>query len=361
MPGIGDNTGTAAAELDKFIDTSMEGTEDSFLDEDDQGFDTDDDTPEESDTEDTDTSPDAEPELPLEQQQQRQQPAIDPQNPNGYTRVGHLFADKAGNIVNSQGRVIAAKGEAARHWVNMSKQAGQAQNLQRQLQIQQAEVQRHGDLIARARDVAEMPRKLGISPEDYNEGVALLARWGKDPVGVAREVVSRTLAMGHNVTDILGNSAGNALEMGAIRQLVNEATRGQRQQEQMSAAEQQRNQQSRQQYEQFVMRYPDAETHGDAIANLMNNHQLSAVEAYHEVRHFAQRYGLDFSQPLAPQIQSARAQQPNGNGQRSPQTQRAPMVNGASGGRSQMTTETEYADPNTDWSSILNSVLRDSQ
>jgi hypothetical protein len=351
-----------AAELDKFIDTSMEGTEDSFLDEDDQGFDVED--GEEQDTDDTeevDTSP--EPELPLERPEQPDQSrtAIDPQNPNGYTRVGHLFADKAGNIVNSQGRVIAAKGEAARHWVNMSKQAGQAQALSRQLELQRNETQRHGDLIARAREVAELPQRLGISPQDYNEGVALLANWNKDPVGVAREVVSRTLAMGHNVTDILGNSAGNALEMGAIRQLINEATRGQRQQEQMTAAQQQARQESQRQYEGFVMRYPDAETHGDAIANLMNNHQLSAVEAYHEVRNFATKHGLDFSQPLAPQIQTARAQQQNGNGQRSPQTRRAPMVNGASGGRSQMTTETEYADPNTDWSSILNSVLRDSQ
>lgn len=349
-----------AAELDKFIDTSMEGTEDSFLDEDDQGFDTDDGNDEPDAADDApDTGP--EPELPLEQPEQPSRPGTDPANPNGYTRVGHLFADKAGNIVNSQGRVIAAKGEAARHWVNMSKQAGQAQQLARQLELQRNETQRHGDLIARAREVAELPQRLGISPQDYNEGVALLANWNKDPVGVAREVVSRTLAMGHNVTDILGNSAGNALEMGAIRQLINEATRGQRQQEQTTAARQQQEQQGRQQYEQFVMRYPDAETHGDAIANLMNTHQLSAVEAYHEVRNFATKHGLDFSHPLAPQIQQTRAQQSNGNGQRSPQTQRAPMVNGASGGRSTMTTETEYADPNTDWSSILNSVLRDSQ
>jgi hypothetical protein len=357
MPGPEDK----AAELDSFIDSSMEESRDAFFERDDQGFDDSSDDDEGPDDVDEDIDSNPEPELPLEDTSagQQQQP-IDPQNPNGYTRVGHLFADKAGNIVNSQGRIIAAKGEAARHWVNMSKQAGQAQNLQRQLQVSQNEIQRHGDLIARAREVAELPQRLGISHEDYNEGVALLAQWGKDPVGVAREVVSRTLAMGHNVTDILGNSAGNAVEMGALRQLINEATRGQRQQEQMTAAQHQQREQSQQQYESFIMRYPDAETHGDAIANLMNTHQLSAVEAYHEVKHFALRNGLDFNYPLAPQIHQARAQQPNGNGQRQPQTRRAPMVNGASGGRSQMTTETEYADPNTDWSSILNSVLRDS-
>lgn len=361
MPGLQVNE----EELDKFIDSSMEDSNDTFLDNDDQGFEDyvdegdDDQQPDTERTEKVDNDP--EPELPLEGVDERQTPVADPNNPNGYERIGNLFADKAGNIVNSQGRVIAAKGEAARHWVNMSKQAGQAQNLQRQLQASQNEITRHGDLIKRAREVAELPQRLGISHEDYNEGVALLGQWSKDPVGVAREVVSRTLAMGHNVTDILGDSAGNALEMGAIRQLINEATRGQRQQEEVSTAQRNQQTQARQQYDNFVMRYPDAETHGDAIANLMNSHQLSAVEAYHEVKHFALRHNLDFNQPLAPQLQKARAQQPNGNGQRQPQTQRAPMVNGASGGRSQMTTETEFADPNTDWSSILNSVLRDSQ
>ena len=145
---------------------------------------------------------------------------------------------------------------------------------------------------------------MGISKEDYNEGVALLAQWGKDPVGVAREVVSRTLAMGHNVTDILGASAGDALEMRAVRKLIDEATRGQRQQEAQTQAVQQQRNAATQQYEQFVMRYPDAETHGDAIANLMNEQKLSAVEAYHEVTHFALRNGLDFNQPLAPQMQA---------------------------------------------------------
>ena len=127
MPGP--ETEAVSTDLENYIDTSMEGTEDDFLGGDEE---LDDDSTEGADevADDVDTGP--EPELPLDQPQQQQPQAPDPGNPNGYTRVGNLFADKAGNIVNSQGRVIAAKGEAARHWVNMSKQAGQAQHLQRQ-------------------------------------------------------------------------------------------------------------------------------------------------------------------------------------------------------------------------------------
>jgi hypothetical protein len=351
-----------AAELDKFIDTSMEGTEDDFIGDDDELEEGD----EQEQEQDSDTSPE-QPELPLEQPKTAKQPdqpqqPVDPANPNGYARVGHLFADKAGNIVNFQGRIIAAKGEAARHWVNMSKQAGLVPQLQQQLRVVAEQAQRQDSLLQQAREIAETPQRMGMSRDEYNDAINLLSNFNRDPVGVAREMVSRALAKGHNVTDIMGTQAGDALEMGAVRRLIDEATRGQRQQEARMAAQTQQQENARQQYNNFVMRYPDAELHGDAIANLMNNHQLSAVEAYHEVKHFAQRYGLDFSQPLAPQIEAAqqRAQQPNGNGQRSPQTQRAPMVSGASGGRSTMTTETEYADPNSDWSSILNSVMRNS-
>lgn len=346
---------TNTPELDKFIDSSMEGTQDDFVGDDDELEE------EDSQGQEQDSDSNPEPELPFEQPKQvDQKQTAEPDNPNGYTRVGHLFADKQGNIVNSQGRVIAPKGEAARHWVNMSKQAGLAGQLQQRLNIAAQEAQRTEQVLAQAREIAEMPQRAGMSREDFNDTMNLLANFNRDPVGVAREVVSRALAKGHNVTEIMGTQAGDALEMGAVRRLVDELTRGQRQQEAAQAAKQQRDDIARQNYNAFVMRYPDAETHGDAIANLMTQHKLTAVEAYHEVRHFAQRHGLDFSQPLAPQIQALSQQQQNGNGQRQPQTQRAPMVSGASGGRSTMTTETEYADPTSDWGSILNSVMRNS-
>jgi flagellar hook protein FlgE len=350
MPGPNDSTTPQdkAGELDSFIDSSMEGSRESFLDDrDDDGTDL-----EEEDSSVLDTDSTDEPELPLEQPAQPQDQQL--------TRVGNLFADKQGNIVNSQGRIIAAKGEAARHWTNMSKEAGRAAGLQKQVETLARHVQSNEQLLRQAQEISSFPMKMGISAEDYNEGIQLLANWNKDPVGVAREVVSRTIAMGHNVTDILGKNAGDALEMRAMRQMIDEATAGQRQQEAQRAAIAQHQQQTQRNYMEFVNRYPDAELHGDAIAALMTDHQLTPVDAYHEIRLFAQRHGLDFSQPLGPQIQQARAQQPNGNGQRYTPTQRAPMVSGASGGRSVMTTETEFADPNSDWSSILNSVLRQS-
>lgn len=306
-----------------------------------------------------------EPALPMQlpQQQPPQQPAYDPNNPKGFARVGSLFADADGNIVTRDGRVMAAKGEPARHWSNMSKQAAQGEHFKKQNEALTRQIDGSRQLLQSAKELADLPTKLGLSREDYNEGVQLIAQWNRDPLTVARDIVSRTLARGFNATDIMGKSAGDALEMGAIRALINEVVAPQRAREAQETATTQQRQAAQTAYDDFLSRYPDSAPHGDAIAALMREQKISATEAYHEVRYFALENGLDFTQPLGPQVAaaSARAQQrPNGA---VPQvrTQRAPMVAGNGGGnRDNLTNETNFAPADSSWGDILNSVMRNS-
>lgn len=290
------------------------------------------------------------------------QPQYDPNNPKGFARVGSLFADAEGNIVTRDGRVMAAKGEPARHWSNMSRQAAQGEHFKKQNEALTRQLDTNKDLINSAKELADLPTKLGLSREDYNEGIQLVAKWNQDPLTVARDIVQRTLARGFNASDILGKSAGDALEMGAIRHLINEVVAPQRAREQRENATVQERQQAQASYDSFISRYPDAAPHGDAIAALMREQKLSATEAYHEVRYFALQNGLDFTEPLGPQVAAAnaRAQQhpvpaPQGR------TRHAPLVPGNGGGnRSNLTSEPNFADPSSSWSDILNSVMRQS-
>lgn len=305
-----------------------------------------------------------EPSLPMQlpTQQTPEQPAYDPNNPKGFARVGSLFADAEGNIVTRDGRVMAAKGEPARHWANMSRQATQGEHFKKQNEALTRQIDGNKQLLSSAKELADLPQKLGLSREDYNEGVGLIAQWNRDPLSVARDIVSRTLARGFNASDILGKSAGDALEMGAIRQLINEVMRPQQQREQTEQRTTEERQRAQASYDSFISKYPDSAPHGDAIAQLMRDAGLSAVEAYHEVRFFAVQNGLDFSQPLGPQVAAAnaRAQQRNGNAAPQGRTQRAPMIPGNGGGRGNLTTETNYADASSSWTDILNSVMRQS-
>lgn len=310
------------------------------------------------------TQPTDEPSLPmaLPQQPAPGQPTYDPNNPKGFARVGSLFADAEGNIVTRDGRVMAAKGEPARHWSNMSRQAAQGEHFKKQNEALTRQIDGSRELLTTAKELADLPTKLGLSREDYNEGIQLVAKWNQDPLTVARDIVQRTLARGFNASDILGKSAGDALEMGAIRHLINEVVAPQRQREATEQKTLQERQQAQQSYDSFISRYPDAAPHGDAIAALMREQKLSATEAYHEVRYFALQNGLDFNEPLGPQVAAAnaRAQQrepvaPQGR------THRAPLIPGNGGGnRANLTTETNFADASSSWSDILNSVMRQS-
>lgn len=305
----------------------------------------------------------AEPPLPMALPEARapQQPTYDADNPKGFARVGSLFADKDGNIVTRDGRVMAAKGEPARHWSNLSRQAAQATAFQKQADTLNRQIEQNKPLIEAAKELADLPNRLGVSREDYNLGVGLIAQWNQDPLTMCREMVAKTMARGFNATDIIGKEAGNAIEMSALRQLINEATAGQRQREEVDRTVAQNRGVAQQRYDAFMGRYPDAEPHADAIADLMASRKISAEEAYHEIRFFSLQHGLDFNAPLGPQVAARQRQsvppapQPNGR------TQRAPMVNGGGGGsRDHLTNNTVYADANSSWSEILNSVITQS-
>lgn len=292
--------------------------------------------------------------------QQRAQPPADPNNPLGLKRVGAQYADKNGNIVDKDGRIIARAGEPARQWQEASRATAQVNNLTRQNTQLTEKLRANEALVAQAREIAELPKKLGISREDYNEGITLISNWTKNPVEVARDIVARTLALGHNVTDILGKSAGDALEMKAVSSLVRQATAPLLAQQEERARITQQNEQGQAAYSNFVSKYPDAETHAEAIAHQMGK-GIDAEVAYHRLKVFALENGFDFSQPLGPQVQ--RLQNGGGTDQRNTgQQQRtaAPMVNGGRGNDRQTTIEPEYANPDDDWATILHGVMRTS-
>jgi hypothetical protein len=253
---------------------------------------------------------------------------------------------------------MAASGEAARHWFNMSKQVAQVPVMQRQVEALNKQITDNHQLIMSAKALADLPQQMGISREDYNRGVQIIAAWNKDPLTVCRDMVARTMSRGFNATDILGNDAGNSIEMSALRNLVNEVTGPQRERDQQIRVETENRQNAERNYNAFMARYPMAAAHTGAIATLMRQNGATATEAYHELRYFALENGLDFTQPLGPQMEARQRapQQP----QREP-TYRAPMVNGSGGGRrDHLTSEPQLADANSSWSDILDSVMRNS-
>lgn len=273
----------------------------------------------------------------------------------GLKRVGPQFADAKGNIVDKDGKILARSGEGARLWQEASRAIAQVNNLTRQLDAANRKIATQDAIVTQANEIANLPQKFGISREDFNEGITLMSKWRANPLEVCKDIIARTMTFGYNATDILGKSAGDALEMRGVQQMIREATAPLLADRNARTQSEQQNTQVQQAYQAFVDQYEYADVHSEAIANLMNNKGMKPVDAYYTVREFARDNQLDFTQPLGPQV-AQRA-----SGQR--QTPRMPLPNGSGGGsgvsQGQTTTQPTYASADDTWGDILNSVLKE--
>jgi hypothetical protein len=145
-----------------------------------------------------------------------------------------------------------------------------------------------------------------------------------------------------------------------MRQMIDErlapVTR-QAQQEQAMTEAQQRGVQA---YQQFVRQNEFADVHADDIVKVMQREGVHPQQAYNRLLAFANRNGLDFTQPLAAQVQAriqGQQQQPN---QQSRTNTQKPMPNGAATTRPNgaVPSVIPMASADDDWGSIISEVQR---
>lgn len=273
----------------------------------------------------------------------------------GLKKVGSAYADTKGNIVDAQGRVIAASGAAARLWSKAERLQSSNENLTRQVIAVREQQKQYAGLLQQAQEIATLPQRLGLSKEEYNEGITLLSNFKKQPLEVAKEVVARAMAMGYNATDILGNSASDAIEMRSLAKMIQEIQAPQREARQREETQRQAATVAERNYVDFISKYPDAPVHQDSIAYLMTERGMPAQDAYFAVKQFALDNGLDFSQPLKPQMEAREAAARN---QRR-SVPSAPRPNGSRANDANFAQNPQLAAPDTDWASLISSAMSD--
>lgn len=270
-------------------------------------------------------------------------------------QVAGDLVDARGNVVDKEGNILAKAGAERRQYVENRQLKARTENLT-------LENQQLTQRLQQAQTFADLPKQLGMTPEEYGDGLKLMKLFGQDPVAAAKEVVARVMAMGHNASDILGKDVGDSIDMRALRVRDEDlAARPARERAEAERRTQEQQTEVLKSYNAFVSEYPDSGPHEDAIAHLMTAQGIRPEIAYFRIKSFALENGLDFSKPLAPQIE-ARAQanlgkssndQPSGNRKR-------PM-GGNGGGRvrdDQLTDKAEMADADSSWGDILKQVMQ---
>lgn len=270
---------------------------------------------------------------------------------------GGMFADQNGNIVDPRtGQVLARAGSERRMFERGVRQAAELDRVSTELNTTRQNLER-------VQYLNELPRKLQLGTEEVEAGLGIVAEFKKNPVEAARKVVELAVSMGHNVSDILGKSAGDAIEMKALTRMIDEKLAPVlapiQQQRQTTEA----TRQAQRQLNEFVDQHEYADVHLPAIDKLIGaNPRLSPQQAYYEMRSFAQKYGLDFSRPLQPQIAAVQRQMQGERGQgqqrpvqygQAPRQPARPMPNGSSGQAARSTADTDFAPASSDWADII--------
>lgn len=279
--------------------------------------------------------------VPAGGQQQTQQSELTPLQ-------GGVFADKQGNIVTADGKLIAEKGFAARmHQQN--------QRFRQQNESLTSEVTELRTRVTELRSLDESMRRGGINAEEMAQALDFATRYKKgDVLGIAKEIVALAMAAGHNATDLLGKDVGDSIDMRGVKAMLDERLGPVAKQRQDEQAEAERHRIAKQNYDRFVSDNEFAEVHGDAIVRMARAENIPMQTAYNRLFQFAVQNGFDFALPLGPQIEAHNAgtrQQP----QQQQQPTTKPMPNGA-------TTRTNGAlptavepmnDADDDWGTII--------
>lgn len=259
------------------------------------------------------------------------------------------FRDKQGNITDQNGKVIAEGGFAARMYDT---------NKRLKTQLEERNTQLH-NITSRVAEVESLARSIRSQNLDNNEVATALDLAGRmkrgDHLGVAKEVLAAVVAQGYNVTDILGTDVGDTIEMRAMQKMIDDRLEPITRQEKSRQETQQTETRAREAYTRFVSENEHADIHADAIANLARRDGITVQQAYNRIQAFAYQNGLDFTQPLQPQILAAQQQQPTVKQDNSLRTQR-PMPNGAATTRMNGAEQQPLAGADDDWGSIIKGV-----
>ena len=285
-------------------------------------------------------------------QQQQQQP-----QQSAPTRTK---ADKDGNLVDDKGNIVAAAGAERRTYERVQAQQRHIDTLERDL----AEANRKADLTQALNGA---PQALGLNHEDVQMGLQTMAAFKKDPVTTARWLLQETMRLGYDLKQIIGNDANgqlnsNTLDLGAVRQMINEAINPLVSDRNAQQQEQEAQQNAQREYNRFMASHDYANVHEGAIAQLVQTRRVTPEVAYWQLQAYAASNGLDFTQPLGPQVQARQQGGPAPNGNANPQAQtqhQQPMPNGGAPTQDMQQGPT-MANADDAWENIIKQSMQES-
>lgn len=205
------------------------------------------------------------------------------------------------DLVDANGNIIAKAGAERRFYEENVK-------LKRERDIFNTQVmpklrQNYDAMLARVQAYENAMKSMNtgdLTPQDVQTGMDLIRQWKKSPQETLKFLLTQAKGYGMNIDGIGG------IDASAINQMLDEKLKPFMQEREANIQRQRIEQQSIQQYNDFIQKYPDAEKHTEELAYLLRKNPSMSLDAvYYMLRNHYSTKGYDFNTPLAEILQKS--------------------------------------------------------
>lgn len=252
------------------------------------------------------------------------------------------------------GRVVASGGIERRIFEDSQRTMRENNQLKQNVAGLQNAIRQSGEVMQEA-------ARLGVQPQDHLVAVRVMADFLKDPVRTLQALVEEVKSKGYEIP-FLTQGVSQGMDLNAISRMIDGKLQPFTSERQQQQQYQQARQQAQADLNSFLENSPEANSNLDVLSEMLQAQPgLPLHEAWVKMIRWSHENGLDWTQPLKPQIaavQQQGQQQPTQQqtntrplpGRRSVNAQGTQRMNGAAGVHSE----------NSSWSDIIRDAMRES-
>jgi hypothetical protein len=233
-----------------------------------------------------------------------------------------------------------------------------SQRVERENQSLKTRIAGLENALRQSNEVIQEAARLGVAPQDQMIAVRVMSDFMKDPVRTLQALVEEVKSKGYPIP-FLNEGVSQGMDMNALSRMIDAKLQPMLQREQAVQHQQQARQQANRDLEAFLEENQEANANLDVLSEMLQAQPgLPLPSAYTKMIRWAHENGLDWTQPLKPQIVALRQQAAVPHQQetrplpgRSVNRQTAQRMNGAASGQ-------QFSE-SASWADIIRSAMEE--
>lgn len=212
------------------------------------------------------------------------------------------------DLVDANGNIIAKAGAERRFYEENVKLKRERDNFNQK--VLPALRQNYDAMVSKVQayeNTFASMRMGDLSNDDIQLGLELIRQWKKSPKDTMNFLLTQAKRSGIDI-----DTGSNTVNMEAINQMLDDKLKPFYQEREAIEENKRIEQESRQVYDNFINKYPDAKIHSNELAYLIRKNPNESLDSiYYQLKMHYMQNGFDFNTPLAEILKQQKQKQNN--------------------------------------------------